>query len=68
MLEEKIKVRRAMENKESKKRVKKLFIDYVNAYQKLHKPSEHHIQQYKNMFFKFIEYMNRKDIPNGGFW
>jgi len=69
MLESKIKLKKAMEKKEPKKRVKALFIEYVEAYHRLHKPSEHHVQNYKDMFLSYLEYMNRSDIKDGGkFW
>lgn len=62
MLEQKLNLKWAMEKKEPKNRVKDFFRDYDEAYKRLRKPSDKHYKDYKELYFKFVEYMKREDI------
>lgn len=62
MLEKKLKLRKAMRNLEPKEVVKSYYNEYELAYKRLTKPSEKHKQDYRTLYFDYLEYMNRKDI------
>jgi hypothetical protein len=57
MLEQKLRLLKALKDKEPKNRVKEFFEEYQEAYQRLHKPSEHHKQNYDDLSFKYKKYM-----------
>ena len=59
MLEQKLNLKWAMDKKLSKIEVKEFFISYDEAYKRLRNPSEKHYQEYKNLYFKYLEYMNK---------
>lgn len=52
----------AMKKNLPKNRVKDFFLDLDEAYKRLRNPSEIVYQEYKDLYFKYLEYMNRKDI------
>ena len=65
MLEQKLRLKKAMETLQPKCRVYEFYQEYDEAYQRLHKPSEKHNKDYVDLYFAFLDYMNRKDIPRG---
>jgi len=62
MLEQKIKLKEAMNEKKPKKIIKELMREYAVAYSKIENPLKNEIFSYKDLFLNYLEYMNRKDI------
>lgn len=56
MIEQKNNLIWAMEKKEPLVRVKNFFRDYDVAYKLLRNPSDKHYQDYKKLYFKYVEY------------
>jgi hypothetical protein len=64
MLEQKIRLKRAIEKKEPLHRVIEFWNEYTEAFDKLHKPSEQHIKDYcclSEAYTRYVvEYKKRK--------
>ena len=57
MLEQKIRLKQAIESKQPIHRVIQFWNEYCEAYDKLHKPSEHHIKDYCELIDKYTRYV-----------
>jgi hypothetical protein len=62
MLEQKIKLKHALENGDSRENVQKYFDAYEEAFKRLHKPSPKHIRNYKELSYQYSEYINKQEI------
>lgn len=60
MLEVKIALKKAIEEKKSKGRVYELFAIYEDAYAKLVNPSPQDQNDYIKLYFDYLGYMNKK--------
>ena len=57
MLEAKIRLKKSMENKQPVHRVIECWNEYCEAYERLHRPSEHHIRDYCDLMDKYTRYV-----------
>lgn len=57
MLEAKIALKKAMEQKKPKSLVYELFAKYEDCYAKLHNPSAEHQNDYITLYFQYLGYM-----------
>ena len=60
MLEAKINFKKSVERKDSKSKVYELFARYEDAFAALKNPSPQHQKEYIDMYFLYLEYMNKK--------
>jgi len=61
MLEQKIKLRKSIEDGEDKIKVSNNYNEFIKAYNKLKNPSRKHIQAYVLMTDYYIKYLNSND-------
>lgn len=59
MLEQKIRLKNAMNDGDSIHRVIQFWNEYCEAYDRLHKPSEKHIQDYCDLMDKYTRYVEK---------
>lgn len=57
MLEQKIRLKHAIETKQPVHRVIEFWTEYCEAFERLHKPSEHHIKEYCNLMDTYTRYI-----------
>lgn len=62
MLEQKVRFKHAIQNNEPKYRVTQFYEEYIEAYKRIHVPKQKHMEDLKDIFFDYFNYMNRKDI------
>lgn len=61
MLEAKIAVKKAMEQKKPKCKVYELFAAYEDTYAKLTHPSVEHQNDYIKLYFEYLGYMQKRE-------
>lgn len=61
MLEAKIAVKKAMEQKKPRSLVYELFQKYEDAYTNLKNPSAKHQNDYIHLYFEYLGYMERRE-------
>lgn len=57
MLEQKLRLKKAIQDKEPVHRVIQFWNEYCEAYEALHKPSEHHIRDYCTLMDVYTRYI-----------
>jgi hypothetical protein len=60
MLEQKIRLKNAIERKEPVHRVVQFWNEYCEAYERLHKPSEKHIRDYCTLMDVYTRYIQER--------
>lgn len=60
MLEKKNKLEYAIEMKNSKAKVKDLFLDYEEAYKRLRNPTNEQTRDYRDTYFLYVEHMSKR--------
>jgi hypothetical protein len=60
MLEQKIRLKNAIERKEPVHRVIEFWKEYCEAYERLHKPSEKHIRDYCTLMDVYTRYIQER--------
>ena len=63
MLIEKIRLEKAIENKEPLSRVEEFYQEYREAYKQLRRPSAKHNRDFENLYIKYDEY-RKKNADN----
>lgn len=62
MLEQKIRFKQAIETRQPIWRVTQFYEEYVEAYKRVHKPSQKHIEDYEKLSKMHEEYKERRSI------
>lgn len=67
MLEQKPRLKHSMETNQSVYRVIQFWGEYCEAYERLHKPSPHHIQDYCTLMDAYTRYVvKQKELAKNG--
>lgn len=62
-LEQKVNnLRKTMNGGESKDKVKEVYDEYVETYKTIKVPKVMHMLEFRDLFFKYHDYMNRRNI------
>lgn len=62
MLEQKIRLKHALEKGDSRENVQRYFEAYEEAFRRLHNPSPKHKQAYQELSYQYSEYMNQREM------
>lgn len=54
-------LRRALKDNKPKQEVKKVYGDYVDKYKEIRVPKVIHMLEFRELFFKYHEYMERRN-------